>query len=413
MASTITTYDFALKEWQTEQKMNELWYADNVFLGLIKKDPDMQGNGHPVPVICTAPQGVGGTSLATVQATQGNVAGFEFLLKPGDYFGVVTMGDKVIQASRSNPGAFLSNKTAEIDSLNRQMAESLEICALSNGGNSLGRVSSAWSNTSYFTLTDTSQACNFEVGMYIVSDTVDGSGGAGTVNAGSTYVTAVDRETGLITINAYSGITSFAANDYIFRRGDYTGASGNVIIEGVGSYILASGTSAPALYGMTRTSDPQRLAGCRIAATAIAGKSIEERMQLLGAYMVGRYKGPGPDNWLLHPEDWQSLAISLQSRGQRSLTDASTSFGYEYLEIVAGGKKGKVYPARHATKGTALALKLDTWTMFSMLDLIHPLNGDGLQVLRASTTNDYEYRAVSYPCLGNNAPGWNGRVALP
>jgi hypothetical protein len=34
-------------------------------------------------------------------------------------------------------------------------------------------------------------------------------------------------------------------------------------------------------------------------------------------------------------------------------------------------------------------------------------------MLRAATTNDYEYRLQSYPAVTCTAPGYNGRVALP
>jgi hypothetical protein len=413
MASTLTTWDFALKEWYTDDRVEDLCFSDNVFLGLLAKNEDFQGDGHPVPLIYGNPQGVAGTSLLTAQGNTGNVLGLKFLYTAGDYFGTVDIGDKVIKASRSNPGAYLENKRAEIDGLYRQMADALSIYSFGNGGHALGRENNVWTTGNAITLADPSDACNFEVNQHLVASTTDGSA-AGTVKAGSTYVTAVDREGGIVTVNDITDITgTFAKQDYLFREGDYGNGTGAGIIFGLGAFITASSTSPPNLYGLVRTSDPQRLAGCRVPTTDTAGMGIEDRLKTLGSYMTGRYGGPGPTCVLMHPEDWQSLEIALNSRGIRPLKDDSTKFGYTALEAYIGGKQAKIYADRHCPKGTAFALKLDTWTMYSMLKMIHQLNGDGLEMLRKSTTNDYEFRLVSYPCLGTCAPGWNGRVAMP
>ena len=114
----------------------------------------------------------------------------------------------------------------------------------------------------------------------------------------------------------------------------------------------------------------------------------------------------------MHPEDWQNLAIALQSRGQRPLKDDSTSFGYMYLEVIGGGAMAKIFADPFFLKGTAFSLSMKTFELLSMRDLIHPLNNDGFKMLRKSDSDDYEFRAVSYPGLGNNAPGFSARVPV-
>src|SRR5262249_16336999 len=148
---------------------------------------------------------------------------------------------------------------------------------------------------------------------------------------------------GKVTVANAAAITAFADNDFLFRSGDFKGNTSVFIIAGLGAFIWPD-ESPTVLYGMTRTSDPQRLAGCRVASADLVGKGNEERIQLLGSYMVGRYKGPGPSHGFLNPEDWQNLSISLQSRGTRPLQDNSTRFGFMALEVVMGGKLVKLYP---------------------------------------------------------------------
>jgi hypothetical protein len=163
---------------------------------------------------------------------------------------------------------------------------------------------------------------------------------------------------------------------------------------------------------MTRTSDPIRLAGSYVPTADLTGKGIEERIQLLGAYMCGRYKGPGPTHAFMNPEDWQDLAISLQTKGIRELTDDSTQFGYQYVSVIMGGVKVKVYPDRYCPKGTFFALRLSDWTWYSLGKLIHPQDEDGLTMVRGASSTDYEYRLLSYSVPVCRAPGWSGKVSL-
>lgn len=411
MASTLTTFAFALKTRYTEKKVANLTEADRPLYAMIEK-AQMSGDSMVVPLIRTNPQGLSRV-LANAQTaaagTGGNIGGEKFVLTAGDYSASVSIGDKVIKASKDNAGAFLRNQVAETDALFEQVADTLATYLYSNGGNAIGRRSSA--STNVITLTDPYDAMNFEVGMYVQASSDDGTG-AVSPRTGSTYVTAVDRAAGTVTLNSAAGITSFADNDYLFRLGDYLGNTGNTIFYGLRSYLAAS-TAPGSLYGMTRTTDPVRLAGSYVPTADITGLGIEERIQKLGAYMTGRYKGPGASHAFMNPEDWQDLAVSLQSKGIRPLQDSDAKFNFESLNVVLGGKTVKIYADRYCPKGTFFALKLDTWTFYYMGgQMIEPMGADGLDMLRSTSANEYEFRLVSYPVPVCRAPGWSGRVSL-
>jgi hypothetical protein len=409
MPSTTTTFAFALKARYTDKKVQNLTEADRPLYSMIEKVP-MSGESMIVPLIAGNPQGLS-QALTTAQTaaagTGGNVQGFKFILTPGDYSASVTIGDKVIKASKDNPGAFLRNQTAEIDGLYSQVADTLATYLYSNGGNAIGRRSSA--SSTVITLTDPYDVMNFEVGMYLQFSTDDGSG-AVAPKAGTAYVTAVDRAAGTVTVNAQIGTA--ADNDYIFRSGDYLGNTGNTIFYGLRAYLAAS-TAPGALYSMTRTSDPVRLAGAYVPTADISGRSMVERIQMLGAYMTGRYKGPGATHAFMNPEDWQDLAVALTSQGIRPLQDKDQKFNFESLNWVLGGRTVKIYADRFCPKGTFFALKLDTWSFYHLGPApIHVFNEDGLEMVRGATTATYEHRLVSYPVPCTNAPGYNGRVSL-
>lgn len=410
MPSTLSTFDFALKERYSSSTVEKLCCSDRPFLAHVKKDENFQGDVMPIPLIHVAPQGVSGDfSSAGTNAT--NLVGKKFNLSVGDFFGAVDIGDKVIKASRGNPGAFLQNKSAEIDGLYEQMADDLSLaCFVGNGGIPIGRRASVSSET--VTLTEPEDVVNFEIGMTVRASDATGSGGTDALRVGDSYVTAVDREAGTVTLEDVSDITSFADDDYLFRDGNFAGNTTVVIFHGLGSFLYSSSTSVPDLYGMVRTSDPIRLAGSRVPSADLTGLGIEERLQLLITRMTGRYKSKNPDKAWLHPEDWNRLQLSLQSRGQQPMQDDSAKFGFETLSIIAGGARVKVYSDRHCPKGTAFVTRSQNWTLHSMDKLVHTRNGDGLQMLRKTATNDYRYELLSYPALSTNAPLYGGRVAV-
>lgn len=412
MASTLTTFDFAMKERYTDDKVESLMFSSRPLFGRIAKDETLMGDQFIQPLIRTAPQGLTGTiaNIATpVGGTGGNVGGEKFVIPTGEYHAWVEIGDKVLKASRANPGAFLENKAAEIDNLYEQASDALALYAYSNGGFASGQRASAAVNV--ITLSSKDDVANFEVGMYVEASSADGASTLDALRVGSTFVTAVDRENGTVTLSSAAAIAAFADGDYLFRYGDFAGNTAVVIYKGLRAWI--SDTSAPAaLYGVTRTTDVQRLSGSRLVSADYTGFNIEERLQKLITRMTGRYRGPGPDDVYMHPEDFQTLALSLQTRGERTLTDDSTDFGYNYLNVMAGGVSSKVFADRFCPQGTAFALRMNTWKIRSMLKLLHTLNGDGLTMLRKAATNDYQYRLVSYPLISCTAPGWNGRVPL-
>lgn len=419
MASTLTSFDAFLKQYYNPQKVENLTMSGKPFFQRVKKNAEISGKTWNVPLIFNNPQGLagpGGLSTAQTAAagtTGGNILGAQWSITPGSYSGSVSIGDKVMMASRNNVGAFLEDRTTEIDGLYEQFSDSLAIYLWRNGGGAVGVIGSG-GTTATLTLATPSDAFNFQVGEFLVASANDGSAVGNVLLAGSTFVTAVDRISGIITLNAAQG--AWVNNSFLFRQGDFAGnVSQTDLIKGVDAFVTSS-TSPGVLWGVTRTTDVQRLSGCKVPSADVAGKGIEERIQLLGAYMAGRFRAMtsgGQYECYLHPEDWQNLSISLQGRGYRSLTDTTTSFNFEYIEVLAGGKRLKIFADPYVVKGSAYILRMDNWVLGSLGELIRTLNGDGLTMLRAATSNDYEYRLQSYPMVSCNAPGFQGRVALP
>jgi hypothetical protein len=409
-ASTVSTFDYALKERYTSDMVENLTLSERPYLAKVAKSEDLSGDTLVVPITHVNPQGVAGSGQSTASANETNIVGKKFNATPGEYFASVTIGRKVLKLSRGNAGAFLSNQLAETDGLYEQAADSIATYLAGNGGGALGARASAATNV--ITLVNPSDTANFEEGMTVVASANDGSDSAHALRTGSTTVTAVDRIAGTVTLASAAAITSFADADSLFRQGDFFGNTGVVVVKGVGAYIWPN-SSPPSLYGMTRTSDVQRLAGCRVAAADLSGRNIEERLKLLGSYMAGRFKAKGPWDLYMHPEDWQTLETSVESRGIRPLEDDSTKFGFSKLRMVLGGQTVDIFPDRFFPRRTGFMLRMKNWKLYSAGKFIETVNDDGLTMLRKVGANDFELRLAGIMVHMCNAPGYSGRVDLP
>jgi hypothetical protein len=417
--STVTTFDALLKERYADSSIVEkLVYPENPLLAKLQNtgDTEMVGDTMPVPIFSALPQGLSAgftTAQTNAGTTGGNTASYKWQITAGDYYGVVYIGDKVIQASRNNKGAFLANKEIEIDGLFEQAGENMSVYTWGNGGQAIGRRATLTGND--VQLIQDIDGQNFEVGMTLKASVADGSTSTDTQRAGtSATVTGINRATGVVTSTSWGNITAFGDNDFLFREGDFFGDQGVIVIRGVQAFITAS-DAPPALWGITaaaRATDPQRYAGCRVQQSTIQGKTYEERIKILIAQMTGRFKAKAPTAGYMNPEDWQVLETLMTARGVRPLEDDSTKFGFSSISIATSGGSIPIYCDRHCPKGTFFALRMADWGLSCMGELLHFQNGDGMEVLRVYNSTNYEARLISYPLLYCRAPKNSGRVSL-
>lgn len=417
--STMQVFDAFLKR-RSAKRFERLMYADNVLLGLLEKrgDTGMEGESLQVPLHVGKPQGEG-AEFETAQAVSnsspgGNNRQSKMLITAGQYFGVVSIGDKVMEASRTNAGAFLSAKTHEIENLQEQVGENLASYVWGNGGNALGQIATL-PGSNVITFTEPSAVANFEVGMYLRWSSADGSTNTDALDNGTTYVTNVDRENSTITVENTAAGDGMSTSDYLFRAGDFYGNTGNIVLKGVQLFITPNGTTPPEMWGIsqaTRLTDVQRYTGCRLPSSEYDGKPIEDRIRTLVSWMTGRYKSKRFDSGFLHPEDWTRFETGMMARGYRAIDDDKTQFGYSAIELNTAGGKVRIYADRHCPKGHFFGLSMSNFWISSMGKLVQVVNGDGLTMLRKVNSMAYEYRLKSYPLLACDAPLRSGRVPV-
>lgn len=399
--------------------VERLVYPDNPLLAKLQKigDTEMVGDQMPVPIFTALPQGLASgftTAQTNAALTAGNTTSYKWVITAGDYHGVIYIGDKVIMASRTNKGAFLANKEVEMDGLLEQAGENMSVYLWGNGGQALGRRLSLSGEA--VTLYNDIDAQNFEVGMNLKASANDGSTSTDAQRAGTAAtLNAVNRSTGTIGAADWADITAFADGDYLFREGDFFGDTNTIVLKGVQSFITAT-DNAPALWGVTaatRLTDPQRYSGCRVPTTVTAGKTYEERIKILLAWMQGRFKTKTSGlTGYMNGEDFQVLETLMAARGVRQLSDDTTKFGFARIDIETAAGRIPIICDRHCPKGTFFVLRMDDWGISSMGELLHWQHGDGMQILRVYNSTNYEARLISYPLLYNRAPKNSGRVSL-
>jgi len=419
MASTIAGFQNFLKDNYTSETIEDLTKKNRPLYGRVARDEDQGGKRYIHPFISQNPQGTSNT-LANAQTVSsqsgggGNIGGYDWVCTWGDYAGSVSIGDKVIKASRSNSTSFLRDRTIEIDGLYNKFGDVMSTYMYSDGGMSLG---SGTISSGVVTLTNFDDIVNIQIGQVLQ---VSANSGASPTDqliagAGNGYVIAVNPNAGQFTVSTTSGgsagtPTNWSGTMFFFQLGDFGGNSGNRILLGLNAWIPGSDPSSTTFEGLNRTIDVVKMSGVRLTATEIQGLTLEQRLKRLVTRMVGRNFGPGPTDIYLNPEKWQSLADSLESRGRRDI-GGTAEFGYEFIKLAAGGKTVQVFPDPFCPIGTAFALHLPSIKVASVGKFPEVVNEDGLELLRNATTNDFEYRIVGYPAFVVSAPGFCGRVS--
>jgi len=400
MALDLTSFDAALKQHYTADRVENMVYADNPLLAMMPKYEQFGGKNLPIPIIYGNPQGRSAT-FSNAQSNKTNSQLKDFVLTRASDYSLASISNEVLEASKGNANAFIEAATTEIDGAIQSATRSLAVSLYRNGSGSIGQVLSGGTGTS-FTLKNIDDVTNFEVGMELVFSTADGGG---SVKSGNITVTKVDRDTGVITTDAASAIdggTGHATNDYVFVQGDY-----DKKVKGLLAWVPSSAPSATAFFGVDRTADATRLGGIRFDGSALP---IEEA--LIGAASRVAREGGKPDVCFMNYSKFADLEKALGSKVQYVDLKVSAEIGFR--GIVINGPRGpiKVIPDQNCPSDRAFMLQMNVWKLYSLGKAPKILDADGMKMLRDSSADSVEVRVGYYAQLGCRAPGWNANIKL-
>lgn len=418
----------ALKELYTDDKdyMKDLVYKENPFLALVPKNesPDgFAGKYIPVPLEYGTPQGRSHTfANAQSQQTATSLASF-FVFVIADYQ-LVTITNLLMEQTKSNAGAFVDAAKLQMDGGFRNITNNLAQELFGSGTATRGSSTSASSQTSAtpnvvtITLSNSNNIVAFEVGMTIVASATDG----GAPSADAIILSSVNRSTGVI-IGSLAAGGAMSGNWAIGSGIAYLTVQGDLPAAGAtntGSYLALSGLAAwlpvtsPAsndnFWGVNRSADPTRLAGCRFNAQAF---TIEEGMTNALAFL--NREGGKPDLCVMDFASYAALVNALGAKVQYvQVKHDEVEVAFEGITFQSAYGRVTVLADRSCPPQTAYLLTMDTFKLRSLGKVPHILTYgmEGLEGLRVGNADALEIRIGYYGNLICSAPGWNCVVQL-
>ncbi len=424
----------ALKELYTDDKeyMKDLVYKENPFLALVPKNesPDgFAGKYIPVPLEYGTPQGRSHTfTNAQNQQTATQLASF-FVYVIEDYQ-LVTITNLLMEQTKTNAGAFVDAAKLQMDGGFRNITNNIAFELFGDGTATRGISAASSSQTGAspnivtIPLTNPQQIVAFEVGMLLVASATSG----GAIGTTGINVTGVNRSTGVITgqgITLATGATVASLDStwaigsglaYITVYGDLptagaTSTSSYLALSGLAAWIPTSDpASNDSFWGVNRSADPTRLAGCRFNAQSY---TIEEGMTQALAFL--NREGGKPDLAVMDFASYASLVNALGAKVQYvQVNHDEVEVAFEGITFQSAYGRVTVLADRSCPPQTCYLLTMNTFKLRSLGKVPHILTYgmEGLEGLRVGNADALEIRIGYYGNLICSAPGWNCVVSL-
>lgn len=411
-----------LKELYDQQKVQWLTYKDNPTLAMARKEEKFPGKYYPVPVVYGLTQGASST-FANAYGNQNSPSVAEFLVTRVSDFSLASIDGQLLAAAQTDPGAFIDGSELMIDAAFQTAVNRLASAMFRNGAGTIGQITTVAnvSGTTYtILLSNPDDNVQFEGGQTLVAvQNVDGSGTAPTDTA---LVTAVNRNTGVLTVTSATNIASdWPTTYYLAAQGDLpttsnqnfqpsgsTGTNSLLKLAGFAAWLPLSGPPvSDTFFGVNRNLDTQRLAGVTFDGTSI---SLEEAL-LQGTGRIA-LNGGRVDTGICSYSTYTSLIISLGSKVQY-IDEKIGEIGFRGVQVNGANTVMSVFPDRNCPDGVIYCLEMDSWTLRSQNPAPHILKYlDEIEILRVPGVDQAELRVGTYGQFYTNKPGHNGAVAV-
>lgn len=410
-----------LKELYDDQKVQWLTYKDNPTLAMMKKEEKFPGKYYPVPVVYGLT--TGSATFANAYNNQFSPSVAEFLVTRISDFAVASIDGQLLAAAQTDPGAFIDGAELMIDAAFQTAVNRLASAMFRNGAGTIGQIQTVTSlgGTSYtILLTNPDDAVQFEIGWTLSAvQFVDGSGTAPTDAA---QITAVNRNSGLLTVTSATNIVADWPTTYFLAvQGDLPSASNNnfqpvgstgtnslLKLAGFAAWLpLAGPPTSDSFFGVNRNLDQQRLAGVTFDGRAI---SLEEAL-LQGTGRIA-LNGGRVDTGICSYATYTSIIISLGSKVQY-IDEKIGEIGFRGVMVNGANTVMSVFPDRNCPDGVIYALEMDSWVLRSQNPAPHILKYmDEIEILRVPGVDAAELRVGTYGNMYTNKPGHNGVIQV-
>lgn len=439
-----------LKQIYDGQKLAILYYKNNPAMAMLPKKEDFYGETYPLPVLVETPTGISNTfanaqlpnqlinSGSGIAGNLGPAKFVKFMLTRASVYGVHVIDRQAMLSASNNIGSFVNGQMAQMDAMIQGVSNMIATQIYRSGSGSIGQVltiGSGVATNGVITLTNPTDARYFTAGQAMYAYSKDPIQGATSVTqrAGVGVVTVVNRINGTITVGDATSAnpqvpqspTAWTASDFLIISGNsplfgptISGASQPVALTGFSAWIGASSTigSSDVFFGVNRSQDPWRLGGGFYDGSQ-NGQSVEEALYDASTQLF--MEGGHPSHCFVGPNAYAALQKSCASRNifetevQASITEGGdVPLFFKGINIQGAGSNFTVIADRNCPPYTAYLLTMEDWGLYSLKQMPHVVDDDGVSFLRSTSADSFEFRLAGYGQVGCKAPGHSMYVKL-
>ena len=344
-------------------------------------------------------QNITSGALSLAQAVGSASKGYQFAMVRKLKRGTISLDVEALEAAKVQPdGAFETLVVNEVDGFVNEFMDRLGFDIFRDGNGTRGQQSSISSNT--ITLVVPDDARNFKINMVVsAAQNADGT----SPRTGSSAVTAVDIDSGTITLASAAAITSLSNNDYLFASPE---VGGN--IEGF-EYCtpLTTPGGSDSFRGVNRSAQPSLLAGSRIADTSTY---IEENAGKIAVKI--RQNGGRADTLVLNPQRYWEMVRRLGAKIMYAGGGGSADYGFEKVMINSPAGVLNVVSDADCPVSRGRVFLNASHKIRTLKDFVHIANEDGNYNLRLATEDTIETRVRSMSNYQQTEPRNHGVFSI-
>ncbi len=347
------------------------------------------------------PQSASLTHGSALAQQDSQITGTQLMCQLSQAYSYVRFNGKDLAASKNNMASFMNTQKGNVSKAITELGNQVDLALHRAGNGIIGTISAVSGNN--ITISNTTSIAQYQARMKIVScSTAPTDGSAPTMGTGSATVTAVRvtysnaQFSVILTLDSAAGFDA-NTNKYIAKVGNTLGFSatnteGNII--GHENWVPSSSpaTTESFLSSVNRSTDEIRLSGFRMDA---GGRKYQEAISECNA--VTHSMGGAVDIILANPLDMNKASIELGPNCYRE--EFKTGYaGFESLVMggPAGGKLRFVGDPNQSV-GTLRGMTLDTWKLFHLNALTHPMDEDGLLLRKDAGADAWQLALRSWP----------------
>lgn len=414
-----------LKQIYDGQKLGVLYYKNNPLFAMIRKKTDFYGETYPLPTIYETNSGFSNVfanaqlpnqlinSGSGIGGNLGPAKFAKFMLTRASVYGVHVIDRQAMLAASQDIGSFVNGQMAQMDAAIQAVSNLISQQLYRSGSGSIGQISSI--ATGVITLTNPSDARYFTQGQVMYATNVDPTQGATvTQRAGIGYVTNVSRGQGKITVgDATAAAPSTAASPTAWVSGDFLQISGTsplfgptvsgafepVALTGLAAWLnnpSSINATTDVFFGVNRANDVWRLGGGFYDGSQ-NGQSVEEALYdgSTQLFMEGGY----PNICFVGPNAYAALQKSMAARNifETEIEGPQDENGIAHLffkgiTIQGAGSTFTVVADRNCQPFTGWLLTLSDFALYSLKEMPHVVDDDGVSFLRSTSADSFEFR---------------------